>query len=261
MSCLESTSMSELPAHILFDIFSRLPPNTIGHCRCVYKTWFNLLLDPHFVNLHLSKSPSCLMINEYKGQQSTTLKLFEIDDEPDHHRVHREPAITLQHGVGEKLSYKVQSMGYFASGNSMITTILTYSIQFCESMYSFRSTNMSESLKRTCLTDSDSAPLIASQYKVFRIFQGNVPCNPPSGSGAYVSECEVYTVGTNTWRSVGHVPFSICIHVVYVNGGFHWLSTDIPEMIAHLDLETESFQTVCSTPPPLDSDALYLITL
>ncbi|KAM7503760.1 hypothetical protein LguiB_002664 [Lonicera macranthoides] len=126
--------MSKLPAHILFDIFSRLPPNTIGHCRCVYKTWFNLLLDPHFVNLHLSKSPSCLMINEYKGQQSTTLKLFEIDDEPYHHRVHREPAITLQHGVGEKLSYKVQSMGYFASGNSMITTILTYSIQFCEKL-------------------------------------------------------------------------------------------------------------------------------
>ncbi|KAM7498406.1 hypothetical protein LguiA_022820 [Lonicera macranthoides] len=259
MSCLESTSMSELPAHILFDIFSRLPPNTIGHCRCVSKTWCNVLLDPHFVNLHLSKSPSCLMINEYKGQQSTTLKLFEIDDEPDHLRVHREPAITLQHGVGEKLYLQGSINGLLClwqfddnDDTYIFNPILREYVLLPKQKHVRKS--------QAYVSYGFGFSPITSQYKVVRIFQGNVPCNPPSELSSYVSECEVYTLGTHTWRSVGHVPFSTGDGGILVNGGLHWLKIEIPQMIARFDLETESFQMICST-PPLNRETLYLNAL
>ncbi|PWA39193.1 F-box associated domain, type 1 [Artemisia annua] len=44
------------------DILSRLPVKSIITCKCICKKWKNLVLDSYFVNLHMSRSPECLLI-------------------------------------------------------------------------------------------------------------------------------------------------------------------------------------------------------
>uniref|UniRef100_A0A7C9CPS6 F-box domain-containing protein n=1 Tax=Opuntia streptacantha TaxID=393608 RepID=A0A7C9CPS6_OPUST len=48
----------ELPEEIKLDIFSRLPPKSIGRCRCLSKQWRALLSQTNFIetHLHLSKT-------------------------------------------------------------------------------------------------------------------------------------------------------------------------------------------------------------
>ncbi|PIA41624.1 hypothetical protein AQUCO_02200214v1 [Aquilegia coerulea] len=46
----------ELPEEIMHDILSRLPAESLYQCcRFVSKDWFNLIKDPDFINLHLSR--------------------------------------------------------------------------------------------------------------------------------------------------------------------------------------------------------------
>ncbi|KAL7250097.1 hypothetical protein ACSBR1_012153 [Camellia fascicularis] len=52
----------ELPCQIILEILSRLPFKTLFLCQLVSKHWLSLILDPHFVNLHLSRSPVSLLL-------------------------------------------------------------------------------------------------------------------------------------------------------------------------------------------------------
>lgn len=46
----------DLPVGIISDILSRLPVDDITRCRCVCKSWYHLIMEPHFPYLHLTKS-------------------------------------------------------------------------------------------------------------------------------------------------------------------------------------------------------------
>ncbi|KAL0348691.1 UNVERIFIED_CONTAM: F-box protein DOR [Sesamum angustifolium] len=45
----------DLPQEILIDIFSRLPPKSVGKCRCLAKLWRKLLSTPQFIKSHLTR--------------------------------------------------------------------------------------------------------------------------------------------------------------------------------------------------------------
>ncbi|KAK4425819.1 F-box protein CPR1 [Sesamum alatum] len=47
--------LGDLPQEILIEIFSRLPPKSLGKCRCSAKLWLNLLSTPHFIKSHLTR--------------------------------------------------------------------------------------------------------------------------------------------------------------------------------------------------------------
>ncbi|XP_047943187.1 F-box/kelch-repeat protein At3g06240-like [Salvia hispanica] len=91
---------------------------------------------------------------------------------------------------------------------------------------------------------------MTGQYKVVRIF-GEKPAEE------YEYECQVYTVGTGSWRKV---PFSdslrLCDDVggVLVNGNLHWTVKETRrgsgEWICCFDLETELFSTFPAPPLP-----------
>ncbi|KAI8569204.1 hypothetical protein RHMOL_Rhmol02G0260900 [Rhododendron molle] len=53
-------TISDVPNPIVCDILSRLPLNSIFTCKRVSKAWRDLILDPHFERLHLSRSPLSL---------------------------------------------------------------------------------------------------------------------------------------------------------------------------------------------------------
>lgn len=54
----------ELPVHLIFDIFSRLPIKTVFSCRCVCKIFSYLLSHPDYALPCLKKTPSTLLIRE-----------------------------------------------------------------------------------------------------------------------------------------------------------------------------------------------------
>ncbi|OMO87439.1 hypothetical protein COLO4_20655 [Corchorus olitorius] len=51
----------DLPTGIIMEILSRLPFKFVLNCRCVCKTWYQIISDPHFVRLHLSRSPVSIL--------------------------------------------------------------------------------------------------------------------------------------------------------------------------------------------------------
>ncbi|CAA7061261.1 unnamed protein product [Microthlaspi erraticum] len=50
---------NSIPTDIVFEIFWRLPSNSIARCRCVSRLWRSMLRRPYFTELFLKKSLSC----------------------------------------------------------------------------------------------------------------------------------------------------------------------------------------------------------
>ncbi|KAK4425839.1 F-box protein [Sesamum alatum] len=49
--------LDDLPQEILINIFSRLPPKSVGKCRCLAKSYRDKLSTPHFIKSHLTSKP------------------------------------------------------------------------------------------------------------------------------------------------------------------------------------------------------------
>ncbi|KAH7844772.1 hypothetical protein Vadar_031502 [Vaccinium darrowii] len=81
----------KLPIHIVIDILLRLPIKTLfSFCR-VCKEWLCLISDPHFANLHLSKSQPTLLLKpinhseeeEEEGRKRRKKKKKEEEEEEE----------------------------------------------------------------------------------------------------------------------------------------------------------------------------------
>lgn len=237
----------DLPREIVADILSRIPVKTIVHCRCVCKRWRNILSEPYFVNLHLSRSPAGLIIHQGVAQlKIDILKLGELDDKPDQHDIHHDPLMRFDLGLCSKDS----RMWLSGSVNGLI----------CLRNYSDDTTCICNPITREYILlpnqtyiEKSYAMLIhgfgfvesSNQYKVVLFYKGNFPAS--KGSDEY--GCEVYTLGTGMWRNLGHVPFSVkgCGIGVYVGGNLHWLAD---EVICTFDLDKESFQLTAAPAVP-----------
>ncbi|KAH6759373.1 hypothetical protein C2S51_019608 [Perilla frutescens var. frutescens] len=90
---------------------------------------------------------------------------------------------------------------------------------------------------------------MSGKYKLIRVFQH---C-----SGHAASKCEVYTLGTGSWRGVaasGPLEYKWNTVGAFLNGNLHWLAYDLKgyyPRISCFDLETELFSS-CSAPPSPD---------
>ncbi|KAL9995329.1 putative F-box domain-containing protein [Helianthus debilis subsp. tardiflorus] len=79
-----------LPENVILEVCSRLPVKKITRFKCVCKKWRDLVSDTYFADLHLSRSPPCLMFHQYV-YPGPILELVEVDHEVDYHR------LTLDH--------------------------------------------------------------------------------------------------------------------------------------------------------------------
>ncbi|MFS7921927.1 putative F-box domain-containing protein [Helianthus anomalus] len=84
----QHSSMEDiLPDNVMCEVISRLPVKTIIRCKCVCKTWHDLVSDSYFVHLHLSRSrEAALMI--LTTSRSGTLKWVELGHEAENPCVH-----------------------------------------------------------------------------------------------------------------------------------------------------------------------------
>lgn len=244
----------DLPADIVADILSRIPIKTIVLCRCVCKRWRDILSEPCFVNLHLLRSPAGLIVHEMSGTgESDILKLGELDDQSYQHHIHHDPLMRFDLGLGFEgdgpcLQGSVNGLIclWDSSGGDatyICNPVIREYILLPDHKY----------IKKSCFIVTYGFGFVeaSNQYKVVCFSQGNFS----SAKGSYKTRCGIYTLGTNRWRSLGHVAFSLCCHQngILVSGNLHWLAydekdDDANDFVCTFDLEQELFQLTASAP-------------
>ncbi|KAJ9552326.1 hypothetical protein OSB04_016371 [Centaurea solstitialis] len=256
--------MEELPTELTIDILSRLPFKTIIQCKRVCKIWRNLVLDSSFVNLHLSRSPTGLVIHEIANDQHLDPGILNWVETHLHH----DPLMSLDLNMVPFLkSSIIDQMGsanglIFLSQNSQyriddahICNPVTREIMILPSpRYHTRGS--------ATVVYGFGVGSLTGEYKLVRIFHGKIPLNGnESGEYKTVLEAEVYTLGTGQWRSVGRVPYRLdgSNFGVVLNDHCHWnvFEEGAPENICTFDLNKETFQLFPSPPPEVIEESFF----
>ncbi|KAJ9551777.1 hypothetical protein OSB04_015822 [Centaurea solstitialis] len=281
---LIDSSVEDLPTELTIDILSRLPVKTIINCKLVCKKWRNLVSDTVFVKLHLFRSPTCLIIHQHLDirlpwnlifpNNPGTLKLVEIEDKVDHHRLHTDPPMSLDLSLPPVLHNTI--IWHIGSVNGLICLRqsshklnLFYDTYICNPV-----TREYMLLPRQCSHTPGEVygfgvSSLKGEYKVIRTFQAKVVRNggkptqveilPNSNkpSQPSVLEAEVYTLGTRQWRSLGPVRVTYQLDAfdqfygLFLNNHCHWIVVDVEntyENICTFDFDKEIFQLFPSPP-------------
>ncbi|XP_023741649.1 F-box protein At3g07870 isoform X1 [Lactuca sativa] len=255
---LPDQSMGDLPVEVMVDILSRLPVKTIIHSKCVCKKWLDIISDSYFANLHLSRSPTNLVIHHNLGfdtngyKKPGTLTWVDLEDELDHH----DPRMTLD----LNLSPIFQNSQILPAG-SVNGLICLW--QVCPKRHNIYICNpitreyMILPRQRNCIiVYCFGVGLLTHEYKLIRIFQRGMPPYSTSSSRMGLFEAEVYTLGTGQWRSLGCVPYWLSgSSGLFLNGHAHWIlvDRDSPEKIYAFDFDKETFDLF---PSPPSSEAM-----
>ncbi|GFZ18622.1 hypothetical protein Acr_27g0003610 [Actinidia rufa] len=171
-----SMSISDLPPHITIDILSRLPIKTIVQCKCVCKIWRNLLQEPYFVNLRLSRSPTTLIIHQFghslPPSDSDILKLVELEDDHDRHSLQYDPSTKFDlrfcYPNGHILLVgSVNGLICFCDFENEALFVCNPAVRQCVSLAEPKHKTRSPSV----LVYGFGFSPVSSQYKVVQIFQ------------------------------------------------------------------------------------------
>ncbi|PWA46029.1 F-box associated domain, type 1 [Artemisia annua] len=262
--------MSDFDDNILWDIFSRLDVKTIIYCKCACKRWRDLVLDPHFINkLHLLRSlasPQSLIIHglqredyplmnnyghhglrrEVSFRRPGFLKWVEIQQEHDGCQLNHVRSHNLSDNNCNFPKFGMITVG---SVNGLICMyqrpdrFFIFNPVFEEYM-TLPKPKLVE--KRYHLINYGFGFSMASgEYKVIRICRKR---NPRSqiflNTYLYPPEIEVYTLGTDQWRTLGPVPYpdryeTAACSSISLNGHVHWI---IWGKIYAFDLDMETFK-------------------
>ncbi|KAG5562946.1 hypothetical protein RHGRI_005623 [Rhododendron griersonianum] len=233
-------SISDVPNPIVCDILSRLPLNSIFTCKRVSKAWRDLILDPHFERLHLSRSPLSLFFfrngdinNIYNSNSASShFEIFQLHDPP-----------VLEH-YNATMKFKTEvyfsGMHIAASCNGLIL-LSNWSdgrVIVCNPL------RAQHFILPKTVTDTRSLRFMfghspaTDQYKVLRCYY---LMHSPSILGF-----DIYTIGIDDkWRSTGYPGqprVGLESQLVFLNGAFHWIGFENnSRFICYFDIEKERF--------------------
>ncbi|KAJ0593149.1 putative F-box domain, kelch-type beta propeller, F-box associated interaction [Helianthus annuus] len=234
-----------LPESLILDVLSRLPVKTIVRCKCVCKKWRDLVSDTYFVDLHLSRSRPCLMFHQYKNPHPI-LVFVEVEHEVDYDR------LTIGHVKSLDLGLiAFRSLNQIFEVGSINGLICLRHEGYA--IYIFNPVVVEEYMILPELTFLDCFSRVSygfgvsmgGEYKVIRIIGRRIPEERFMAS----VEIEVYTLGTDQWRTLGQSPYHIqyrglLVSGVFVNSHVYWFDYI---QIYDFDLDTETFELI---PPP-----------
>ncbi|KAF5814513.1 putative F-box domain-containing protein [Helianthus annuus] len=235
-----SPSMEEvLPENLILDVLSRLPVKTIIRFKCVYKKWRDLVSDPYFVRLHLSRSGEALLIHKPETSNwAGSLEWVEMKHEDDYH-LHPVKSNNPCYGLllfpgsvnGLICGYRPYSFVYIL--NPVLEEYMTLPIlPFKNAIYSY-----------------GFGVSAAGEYKVI-LCNGSVSENKVYA----IDHILVHTIGTKEWRVLGQTPNPPNLIKkgpgVFLNSHVYWLGDG---QIYGFDLNRETFDLFPS--PPGDNNA------
>ncbi|KAF7144756.1 hypothetical protein RHSIM_Rhsim04G0042000 [Rhododendron simsii] len=222
-------SILSIPHFILMEILSKLPMTTICNCRCVCSYFRNLISDPQFAQLHLSRSQPSLLLRSYYERESSLCLVESIDPcvvdsgingdirVSDKALLKFKPNCDLPIKGLEVLSscngiiclYKPRSYDPYVICNPVVDEyVIVPQVEkgsICGSGFGFCSGT--------------------NRYKVLRFLSLSVGFGLP---GLIKLEAEINTVGTNLWRGVGDAPLYLHLYSggCFLNGALHWIVHD-----------------------------------
>ncbi|KAI8558157.1 hypothetical protein RHMOL_Rhmol04G0067600 [Rhododendron molle] len=215
-----AVAVPELPNHIICDILSRLPINSILTCKRVCKAGRNLTLEPYFAKLHISRVPLSLIFYRHSTNANTPshFEILQLHDPTDFG--HRSATVKFTTGI----YFPHMDIGKVASCNGLIllsnrlktlslcATPLVHNILFFLNLLNWQPRRI------VALSDLGSGGHCKStdQYKVLRFTRTHRPTRS--------MDIAVYTLGVDDeWRSLGDTAQPPCIFnstLVFLNGGF-----------------------------------------
>ncbi|XP_026384925.1 F-box/kelch-repeat protein At3g06240-like [Papaver somniferum] len=220
--------MSRLPEEIIENILSWLPVKSIARFRCVSKYWCNhLFQNPKFVNLHLEHA---LQLNNYN--------LLVSDEVPKETYLY-----SIDHTVlsSQSTPFLGQAVGIdfpFMSQKSVPQILGSCNGLICIAPYSFGNL----CIWNPCTKEYKEVPEIpiefpsvaAEQQDYLTMYRFGYDCRIEDYKvlrivgfdAGVVSEARLYTLGLNTWRSLGFIPFNFSFgkNAGYLlNGVLYWI--------------------------------------
>ncbi|XP_042033892.1 F-box protein CPR1-like [Salvia splendens] len=240
-----------LPTENTINILSRISVRDVLSCKCVCKSGLELLNSREFVKSHLSKSVSGLAVVR-SGVESNSYEIFEFQDSLDleHHNLRYSLVTKFVFPRAEALRGSANGL-VFMTGDKpcdlyVCNPVTRDFIKLCPYSVSLDSSS-------NIVAFGFGVTKMTGQHKVVRVV-----CDYELAENSFRitvtrSHCEVYTLGTRTWRSI--VPGDKLMYDsygVFLHGNLHWLVVDpqAPSRISCFDLETERFSTF-SHPPLL----------
>ncbi|KAL8459664.1 hypothetical protein ACS0TY_036126 [Phlomoides rotata] len=228
------------------EILSRVPAQATLSCKCVCKTWRDLVSTQDFAKLHLSKSVPGLALNVYV-EPSMMVKIIEITNEL---HVSTITELNFTH-TGTASPYEWIDIGGSADGLLLLNILRRiddeHELYLCNPI--------TREYIDLCHPTKSSGYTIIYGFGVSKISGLYKVVGIEARYESWENECKVYTVGTGLWRSVApptQATYTLVDHGVFVNGSLHWFGRDSNDTlcISCFDLETELFNTF-SPPPPL----------
>ncbi|KAH6763692.1 hypothetical protein C2S51_014941 [Perilla frutescens var. frutescens] len=245
--------LTYLPPEIIIEILSRLPIRSIIRCRCVSKSWLDLINSNEFVKSHLSKSapglaifPSCIYDGSLPSKPYKFLEFVENSMHPVFNMSFPHDYLQIQRSSVNGLLFLYNIIQ--RPRNNFLCNPITRDYIKLPRLPEYGSPSSNGKL----LVDTFGFGVSkkSGQYKVVRLF---LECIPIDHSEA---KCEVYTLGTGSWRSINepNVPLRYDYDdnaATFLNGNLHWRGRVLHDdslCISCFDLETEVF-TIFSAPP------------
>ncbi|KAK2998423.1 hypothetical protein RJ639_024599, partial [Escallonia herrerae] len=240
------SSISDLPLNIVVDILSRLLTKNIIHCRCVCWTFHNIISDKYFANLHLLRSPGCLVIHHFNVDGFTSAyTVNELKEKPYRNSLQRNQLMKFD--LKEKFPNAKLHLVCSANGFLCLRESDTHAVCICNPVMREYVIPPPPEHTHWNIWKVDYAfgycP-VTGQYKVVCL-SGVEPHEPATRSSSYKLEVEVYALGTRTWRNIGQFTHRLPGRSgVPVNGKIYWLVNaeglrECPDSIWSFDFETE----------------------
>ncbi|KAI9123662.1 hypothetical protein K1719_004962 [Acacia pycnantha] len=236
--------MADLPLEVTFVILSRLPVKSLLRFRCTCKLWRSLIDSSHFISFHLRNS---LETN------SNNLLIFRHDS--DIHVVDFDKLDAAFEVVHPLMCYG-NPLKVLGSCNGLIC-ICNVAEDIALWNLSTRQHKIIALLPVERRPESDSSLFAARGYGFgydsfsddFKLLR--ISCFVDLHTRSFESQVKIYSLRTNSWKSIQRMPYALCSRTmgVFVGGALHWVVTrklelDSPDLIIAFDLKHENFREV-----------------
>ncbi|XP_039120728.1 F-box protein At1g53790-like [Dioscorea cayenensis subsp. rotundata] len=228
-----------IPLDIIIDILSRVPGSSLIRFRLVCKLWHSLTYDPRLVDLHLDRAsrvaPPRVMLffqNEEQSQRKFHFNMLEDTWKP------RNGLTSDSDGILSTPPCNGLVCLYDYHHNIRLCNPTTR-----EFLHLPRPTRNSKSVLSSFPKCFLGFHPVTKKYKVVRFFYHQM--NHVTES--YDLGCEVFTLGTWSWKYVGSIDCYLTGQGINANGYLYWtkgVNTVIPDQIVAFDLESEKFNSI-----------------
>ncbi|XP_026439663.1 F-box protein CPR1-like [Papaver somniferum] len=237
-----------IPEDIIINILTRLSVKYLSRFRCVCKSWYNLIKNPHFANLQLNHSM------KYGGDHGIIYYNCESYDEKICFCVDYDSS-------SSSLSNSVVQIDY-PSEHGMVDIIGS-----CNGLICYRSYEKDLILWNPYTKDykkisppPTEADLIRGSFNFYFYCKYGFGYDSKTDDYKFarMAKCQgssieisVYSLKLNLWKTYRDIPFIFPFHddLVFFEGSFHWVQfpawdSDLPIMIASFEIGTETFKDI-----------------